>query len=256
VKKIQGTYEVISNKRIGSKFYHLCIDAKQIVRDVCPGQFVNIKINNGCRPFFRRPFSVYRAKKYLEIFYEVVGKGTKSLSSKKSGEMLNIIGPLGSKFLLPGKDIKQVVMVAGGIGVAPFMFLSDILKKKGRELILLYGGRTKEHVFDMKEFKENGCKVYVSTDDGSVGVKGRVSKLFSKINKDPRSTMIYTCGPRSMMEAVQDFAKKNELPGQLAYEEIMACGLGVCLGCSVKTTAGYKTVCQDGPVFDLNEIMF
>ena len=108
----------------------------------------------------------------------------------------------------------------------------------------------------MKEFKGNGCKVYVSTDDGSVGTKGRVSKLFSKINKNPKTTFIYTCGPKPMMASVQAFAKKNKLQGQAACEEVMACALGACLGCSIKTTEGYKTVCYDGPVFDLNEVIF
>ena len=148
-------------------------------------------------------------------------------------------------------------MIGGGIGIAPFLMLSDLLKKKGKyELIVLYGGRTKDHVYPMKEFKANGCKIYVATDDGSAGVKGRVSELFPKINADPKTTYLYTCGPHAMMHAVQDFAKKNYLQGQAACEQLMACALGACLGCSIKTTKGYKTVCYDGPVFDLKEVVF
>ncbi len=148
-------------------------------------------------------------------------------------------------------------MIAGGIGVAPFLILSDVLKKKKNlELVLLYGGRTKGHVFNMKEFKKNGCATHVATDDGSVGTRGWVDKLFAKIDPDPKTTFIYTCGPDPMMAAVQHFAKRHQLRGQAACEEVMACALGACLGCSIHTTKGFKTVCYDGPVFDLNEVIF
>jgi len=134
--------------------------------------------------------------------------------------------------------------------------LSDILKTKKYELILLFGGRNRGHVYPMKEFKDNGVKVHITTDDGSVGAKGRVSSLFDKINKDPKQTFIYTCGPNPMMKAVQAFAAEHQLLGQAACEEIMACALGACLGCSIETTNGFKTVCYDGPAFDLDEVKF
>ena len=147
-------------------------------------------------------------------------------------------------------------MIAGGIGIAPFLILSDHLAKKGYELILLYGGRTKDHVYPMKEFKRNGCRIFVATDDGSVGVKGRVSKLFSKIYSDPKTTMLYTCGPKAMMKVVQEFVEKYDFRCEASCEEVMACALGACLGCSIETTSGYKTVCYDGPVFDIAEVVF
>lgn len=255
--KIQNVFKVVSNDKLCPRFYRLSIDAKSIVKKINPGQFIHIRTSSGFEPFFRRPFSVYRAQKHVEIFYEPIGPGTELLSVKKKGEEIDVLGPLGNWFTLPDKDIKQVVMVAGGIGIAPFLALSDVLKKnKKLELILLYGGRTKNHVYPMKEFKQNGCKVYVSTDDGSVGAKGRVSVLFNKIKTDPKSTFIYTCGPNPMMAAVQEFARKNNLKGEAACEEVMACALGACLGCSIKTTEGFKTVCYDGPVFDLQKVIF
>jgi len=150
-----------------------------------------------------------------------------------------------------------VVMIACGIGVAPFLILTDVLKKrKDLQLTLLYGGRTAGHVYPMKEFKQNGVKVFVATDDGSRGVKGRVSELFNKMKLDPATTIIYTCGPNPMMKAVQHWAKENKLKGEAACEEVMACALGACLGCSIKTTKGYRTVCYDGPVFDLHDVIF
>ncbi len=255
--KIQYTSKVVSNEKLCPRFYRLCIDAKPIVKRIQPGQFIHIRVAEGLEPFFRRPFSVYRAQNYIEILYEPIGLGTKILATKKKGDDIDILGPLGNKFSMPPAGTKQVVMIAGGIGVAPFLILSDILKKRKQyELVLLYGGRTGGHVCDMREFKKNGCKVFVATDDGSVGVKGRVPKLFSKINSDPRTTFIYTCGPNPMTAAVQEFVKTHKLRGEAACEEVMACGLGACLGCSIRTRSGYKTVCYDGPVFDLHEVIF
>lgn len=254
--KIQNIFKVVANEKLCPRFYRLAFDAGSLSKKVLPGQFVHIRVHDGLEPFFRRPFSVYRAKKHIEIFYEVVGLGTKILSQKKKGDEIDVLGPVGNPFELPSSKIKQVVMIAGGIGVAPFLILSDFMKKLPCEKVLLYGGRTRGHVYKMQEFKDNGCKVYVATDDGSVGVHGRVSKLFSKINLDPSTTMIYTCGPHPMMEAVQQFAQEHELPGQAACEQVMACALGACLGCSIPTKSGFRTVCYDGPVFDLSAIKF
>jgi dihydroorotate dehydrogenase electron transfer subunit len=232
------------------------LDAPKLAQVVRPGQFIHIKVSDGFEPLFRRPFSVYRAKGgKVEVFYEPVGKGTQLLALKKKGERLDIMGPLGKPFTLPDKNVKQVVMVAGGIGVAPFMVLSDVLKQSKAEKVLLYGGRTRAHTFSMAEFKSNGVKVAIATDDGSVGEKGRVSVLFGKINIAP-TTLIYTCGPKPMMAAVREFAVKNGIKGEASMEEIMACGLGACLGCSIPTESGYRTVCHDGPVFALEELVF
>lgn len=254
--RLQNIYPVVSNDKLCPRFYRLCLDAPELAREVKPGQFVHIRVTEALTPFFRRPFSVYRAKDYVEVFYEVVGPGTQILSSKKAGDRLDVLGPLGTPFTLPSSDIKQVVMIGGGIGIAPFLMLSDVLKGKGYDLLVLYGGRTAGHVYPMQEFKDNGCRVFIATDDGSVGVKGRVSQLFQEIKPDPKTTMIYTCGPHAMMGAVQKFAKENNLKGQAACEEVMACALGACLGCSIETTKGFKTVCYDGPVFDLQEVVF
>ncbi|MDP2653620.1 MAG: dihydroorotate dehydrogenase electron transfer subunit [Candidatus Omnitrophota bacterium] len=254
--KLQNIFPVISNEKLCDRFYRLCIDAKPILKKIRPGQFVHVRVKGGLEPFFRRPFSVYRAKKCLELFYEPVGPGTKIMASYKPGDAVDVLGPLGTPFALPPKGVKNVVMVAGGIGIAPFLILSDVLKGRRYRMTLLYGGRTKGHVYPMREFRQNGCEIHVATDDGSAGVKGRVSKLFSKIIPDPKKTFLYTCGPAPMMAAVQDFAREHGLPGQAACEEVMACALGACLGCSIKTTAGYRTVCYDGPVFDLQDVLF
>lgn len=259
--KIQHVCQVVSNEKFCPKFYRLCFAAEPIRRKVRPGQFVHIRAGEGLEPFLRRPFSVSRlpagghgAKKHVEILYEAVGPGTRILASKKKGDVLDVLGPLGTPFRMPPQGIKQVVMIAGGIGAAPFFMLSDALKGKGYNLILLYGGRSRGHVFNMREFKRQGCKVYTATDDGSVGVRGRVSVLFDKIKTAPAATFLYACGPRPMIASVQVFARRHNIGGQVSCEETMACGLGACLGCSVLTASGYKTVCCDGPVFDIDEV--
>src|SRR3989338_7990120 len=256
MKKIQNIYPVVSNTKLCPRFYRLSLKAPALAKAIRPGQFIHIKVNDGLEPFFRRPFSVYRAQKYVEIFYEAIGPGTRILGGKKRGDELDILGPLGTEFRMPPAGTKQVVMIAGGIGVAPMLILSDVLKKKKYELVLLYGGRTRGHVYPMQEFKDGGGKVFVATDDGSVGIKGRVSALFGKVKKDPQTTFLYTCGPNAMMAAVQDFAGQHNLRGQAACEEIMACALGACLGCSIETKHGYRTVCYDGPAFDIHEVIF
>ncbi len=267
--KIQHVCKVVANDKICPKFYRLCFAAELIRKKVWPGQFVHIRVRDGLEPFFRRPFSVSRLpteqaglpagrasdKEHVEILYEVVGPGTRILASKKKGDTLDVLGPLGTPFRMPPQGIRQVVMIAGGIGAAPFFMLSDALKGKGYDLILLYGARTGEHVFNMREFKRNGCKVYVATDDGSVEVRGRVSVLFDKIKPDPATTFLYACGPRPMIASVQAFARQYNIGGQVSCEETMACGLGACLGCTIHTVSGYKTVCCDGPVFEMNEVI-
>jgi len=251
----QGTYRVVCNKKISAKFFQLSLNAPAMARKASPGQFIHLRLNDTLKPFFRRPLSICRAQRTIDVLYDVVGCGTKILSQKKKGDGIDCLGPLGTPFSLPPKDIKQVVFIAGGVGVAPFLFLTDVLKKKGYKLVLLYGARGKEQVFSMNDFKKNGCEVHISTDDGSMGQKGKVSVLFQKLYFD-MPTYLYACGPRPMMACVQAFAKEHHVEGQASLEEVMACGVGTCLGCSIKTTEGYRTVCHDGPVFDLKKVIF
>lgn len=257
MEQIQNKYKVLVNDKLSAQYWRMVFDAPELIAEVRPGQFVHIRTDDqGLQPFFRRPFSVYRAQKYVEIFYDVVGPGTRLLSLKKKGDLVDVLGPLGTPFKMPPERTKQVLLIAGGIGIAPMLILSDVLKKKKYELVLLFGGRDRGHVYPMQEFKDNGVKVHIATDDGSVGLKGRVSVLFDKIGPDHEHTFIYTCGPNPMMKAVQAFAAKQGIAGQAACEEIMACALGACLGCSIETKHGFKTVCYDGPVFDLDEVKF
>ena len=256
MKNLQDDYRVVEVVAVNGTYFRLVLDAPALAKAVRPGQFVHIRVSDGLEPLFRRPFSVFRAKDgKVEIFFEPVGKGSGMLAKKKKGDRLNVLGPLGRSFSLPGKGVRQIVFMAGGIGVAPFMLFSDKLIKHKAEKVLLYGGRSKAHTFSLAEFKKNGVKTFVATDDGTAGVQGRVSELFRHIAISP-STYIYACGPRPMIAAAASFAREKGLKGQASMEEVMACGLGACLGCSIPTTKGYQTVCHDGPVFGLEELIF
>jgi len=258
MRELQGQYQIKVNQDLSPRFKHLVLDAPELAPFVQPGQFINIRMNAGTEPLLRRPFSVYRALNgEVELFYEVLGRGTKILAQKKPGDVLDVLGPLGTAFHLPPEGIEHVIMIAGGIGVAPFQMLTDVLEKHEElDLTLLYGARTLEHTFNMDDLQRNRCHVMVATEDGSVGKKGRVSHLFSEIEWDSETTWIYACGPNAMMAAVQEFAREKNIRGEVSCESVMACGIGACLGCVIRTVDGYKTVCHDGPVFGLHRVVF
>ncbi|MFP4473817.1 MAG: dihydroorotate dehydrogenase electron transfer subunit [Candidatus Omnitrophota bacterium] len=256
MKQLQHRVTVTAQQSLSPCYRRLVLDAPSVAARLKPGQFVNIRVTDGLEPVFRRPFSVYRAQNdSIEIFYDVVGTGTAKMAVLTPGDPLDILGPLGRPFTPPGPAVKRIVMIAGGIGVAPFLALTDAWREKGLEMTLLYGGRGQDQMFDMSAFEDNGCCVLLSTEDGSAGVKGRVSELFEKIPAGS-DVLVLTCGPRPMMKAVQEFCAARGLDGECSCEEVMACGIGACLGCVIATTAGYKTVCHDGPVFGLHEVVF
>jgi dihydroorotate dehydrogenase electron transfer subunit len=246
---IQIKARIISNQCIKRNYWHCVIDALKIAKSALAGQFINIKVCENTDPLLRRPFSIHNIQSQkLEILYEVLGKGSEILSGKKVGESISIIGPLGNGFDCTSSG-KNPVIIAGGLGVAPLMFLAKALIKK--KPIILIGAKTKEQVLCVKEFKGLGLTVKVATDDGSLGYKGMVTDLL----KDLNCSMIYACGPHPMLKSVAGLARARGVESQLSLEEHMSCGIGACLGCVVKTGAGLKRVCKEGPVFkgrDLN----
>lgn len=248
--------KILSNKKIKNNYLHCIFNAPQIAKDARPGQFVNIRITDSLDPLLRRPLSIHLVRgSRIEILYEVVGKSTRVLSGKKPGEYLDIIGPLGRGFDLESKP-RVSILIGGGMGVAPLVFLAKKLKTKKLALI---GAKTKDHIHCEKEFKELGCGVKISTEDGSKGFKGRVTGLLKKIlliTYNLQLTTIYACGPKPMLKEIALISKEQNIPSQISLEEHMACGIGACLGCAVETMHGYKRVCKDGPVFDADKIIF
>jgi dihydroorotate dehydrogenase electron transfer subunit len=250
--------EILSNTKIAPDHYILSFKAPKAAERTKPGQFFNVKVDSSHNPLLRRPFGAHKIdKSKIEILYKVVGKATRILSSRKKGETLDALGPLGNPFSEPGlfnPGSESVVLVAGGHGVAPLYGLAWALKANAVSgLTIMIGARTKGHAIGEKEFQKLGLKVRLATEDGTKGHKGPVTDLLKETSGRPT---IYACGPKPMLKAVAKFAARHDIPCQVSLEEYVACGIGTCLGCAVKTRSGYKLVCKDGPVFDAKEIIW
>lgn len=223
-----------------------------------PGNFFMVAVDTGLDPLLKRPFSVHRwIDGNFQLLYRVVGKGTKILSEKKPGNSLDILGPLGKGFPVPKKD-RQVILVAGGMGIAPIFAMAENIKNKNP--LLFYGTKSKKDVFLLDSFRSIGIDPIISTDDGSLGRKGnivRVLKNYLTRHSLPVTRyVLYACGPEIMLEALSDLASEFNIKGYIAMEQNMACGIGTCLGCIVKTRKGHKRVCKEGPVFPIEEIVW
>ena len=257
-RKLQLKAEIIYNKEIKPGFWHCALNAPLISGESIPGQFVNIRLTSGLQPLLRRPFSIHRVNGHrIEVMYQVLGEGTRLFAKQRAGISLDIIGPLGNGFTIPSKSIKKrIILVAGGMGVAPLVFLAQRLGV--RKNTVLIGARTKEQLLCEKDFIDAGCSVKIATDDGSRGFKGYVSELLKKelsaVNCQPST--VYACGPKPMLKEVAGITKRCRVSAQLSLEEHMACGIGACLGCVVNTRGGFKRVCKEGPVFEADELIW
>jgi len=256
----QEKIKIIINNKISAKYFKLALGPAKIARQAQAGQFVEIKVSDSDDPFLRRPLGIHRVKgDTFEVLCEIVGRGSEILSHKKPGEYLDIIGPLGSGFNpAPGTQHQIPVLVAGGMGVAPLVFLAEEIRPQVKTLVLL-GARTRNQLLCEKEFKKMGCDVKIATDDGSLGFKGKVTDLLKKfvpgaIRHSPFA--IYACGPHPMLKAIAAISKEYKIPAQVSLEEHMACGIGACLGCVVNTRKGMKRVCKEGPVFGAEDIIW
>ncbi|NQT28231.1 MAG: dihydroorotate dehydrogenase electron transfer subunit [Candidatus Omnitrophica bacterium] len=247
------TVRVKKLNKIKADIFLLSFDSAYISKNSQPGQFLHVKI---IKTILRRPFSIHCLKgKTVFILFRIRGRGTQILSKYKPGDKLNIIGPLGRGFCLNNKEGKNIIL-AGGLGVAPLVFLADELRKS-KPLVIL-GAKDKNDSIGVDEFKKRGCKVYVATEDGSKGKKGTavdiLKSLSKKFNKSDKIN-IYTCGPEAMFVGIKKVIGNNKnINCQVSFEQFMGCGLGVCCGCTIETKHGYKKVCKDGPVFDIKDI--
>ena len=262
---IQENCRIIDHQQVSPRHFKLLLDSHYISSQALPGQFVNVKCSPNLDPLLRRPLGLHRIGKgqhSLELLYEVVGKGTTALTSFFVGEQLNLLGPLGQGFDLNIKK-RNHLLVGGGVGIVPLLFLAEHLKSESNTPINVFiGAKNRELVLGEKDFREIADQVLVATDDGSYGEKGLVSDLLNGFidnqltasQKD--TTIIYACGPQAMLRAIADLAFQEKIDCQISLDARLACGIGACKGCAVKTTTGYKMVCKDGPVFDAKEIIF
>lgn len=239
----QGLFKVLSNERIAKNIYKMRFEGEHAI--IKPGQFVNIKLDG---MFLRRPISVYNYKENeFEIIYKVVGKGTEYMSNAKYGDVYDILTGLGNGFDTE-KCKTNPVLIGGGVGVPPLYALADKLVKQGKNVCAVLGFNTYDEVFCESEFKNLGVKTYVTTADGSYGIKGFVTDALKNINYD----YFYACGPEAMLKALNSL----NTGGQLSFESRMGCGFGACMGCSCKTKYGNKRICKDGPVLDKEEVIW
>ena len=240
----QLLFEIKVNKPLTKDIMEMILagDTSDITR---PGQFVNIKLDG---LYLRRPISVCDAEEgKLTLIYKVVGKGTEQMRDMTEGT-LDILSSLGNGYdtSLSGE---KPLLIGGGVGVPPLYMLAKELRKEGKDVSIILGFNTKEEIFYEEEFKALGCKVYVTTVDGSYGIKGFVTEAM----KDIDYTHFFTCGPEPMLKAVWNASKTT---GQLSFEERMGCGFGACMGCSCKTLTGFKRICKDGPIMMKEEILW
>ena len=252
MKKILDT-TLVAVEWLNVKNVLLTLTASQQMPEMLPGQFVEVRIDNAPDVFLRRPISIHffdPQKNLLYLMVQVVGKGTKRMAALNVGDVLNLILPLGNTFSIP-ESPQRLLLVGGGVGVAPLLYLGAELKKKGHRVTFLLGARTANDLLRMEAFKGYG-DVYVTTEDASWGEKGFVTQhsLLQQQNFD----FIYTCGPTPMMQAVARYAKEKGIPCEASLENTMACGLGACLCCVTDTQHGHKCVCSDGPIFNINEL--
>ena len=212
------------------------------------GEFINIELSG---KFLRRPISIADYDEHtITIIYKVVGRGTEQMKQMKAGEVLDILTGLGNGFSTDN-DAKRPLLVGGGVGVPPMYNLCKRLQGEGKKPMVILGFNTAAEIFYAEEFRALGIDVYISTADGSEGIKGFVTDVIRE--KALEFDYLYTCGPLPMLKALYD---ATESPAEFSFEERMGCGFGACMGCSCKTKYGNKRICKDGPVLKREEIIW
>ena len=245
-------------ERISPKHVLIRLTDEKPLPEMVPGQFVEVRVDGSATTFLRRPISINfvdRQQNELWLMVAMVGDGTRRLGELKAGDKLNCVLPLGNGFMLQsdGIALHKALLVGGGVGVAPLLYLGAQMKVQGMEPTFLLGARTASDLLMMDEFKKYG-RVCVTTEDGSEGEKGFVTN--HSLLQQERFDMIYTCGPTPMMKAVARYAKEKDIECEASLENLMACGLGACLCCVEKTVDGNLCVCKDGPVFNIKKLLW
>ncbi|MBK7629938.1 MAG: dihydroorotate dehydrogenase electron transfer subunit [Ignavibacteriales bacterium] len=245
---------IVETKQVHENIFIQKIHSPEVAQSAKPGQFLNIRVSENTFPLLRRPFSVCDVEgENIYLMFNILGEGTKMLARKNNGETIDILGPLGNGFNLDGK-YETAIIIAGGLGAAPFPFVTRAIKNK-KNILTFVGGRTEQDVVTY------GLENYVlSSDDGSVGFKGNVVQSLEqdleRINIS--KSKVFACGPNAMLRALKDFCIKNDLDCEVSTECAMACGFGICQGCPIESTQQsdkYLLVCKDGPVFNVKDIV-
>jgi dihydroorotate dehydrogenase electron transfer subunit len=257
-----GDSSVVKYTDLKNDYYSITFRTISQVMNCRPGQFVHLGLKNS-NLLFRRAFSIASVnpdKQEVELIFKVFGRATHQMGQLCKGDEVSILGPLGKPFTLPRKS-ETTIIVAGGVGFPPLLFLAQRLVEKRfdpQSIQFFYGGRSKGDIILTSRIKKLGVNFRPVTEDGSVGEKGLITGPLEKFIQQGKgkSLRIYGCGPEGMLKAVDALARKLEVPGELSLEAPMPCGIGVCLGCVVKRAdGGHSRVCIDGPVFEIGEIV-
>ncbi len=247
--------QIKTNIMVKPTIYKMALSSPPIASLSLPGQFINVKcgVDGSYDPLFKRPLSIHSVNNNtgeISVLYAVVGRGTTLLSNMHSGQKLEINGPLGKGFDLSKADT-EYILLGGGLGVAPLLFAAEYLKNAGFPFSIIMGARSKDMICVENEFHSFCPHVNICTDDGSLGTKGFVTQRLEEVlSKNNSHKTVLACGPWEMLKAAVSLCGKFDAHIQVSLEERMACGLGVCLGCAVKTVNGMERVCHEGPVFD------
>jgi dihydroorotate dehydrogenase electron transfer subunit len=254
MKKFMLDLVVSSNTVLNNQYFLLKLTSKEILPEMLPGQFVEVRVDGSPETFLRRPISInfidYELNE-LWLLIQIVGSGTRKLSFLKHGDILNLLFPLGNSFTLPANKDSKIVLIGGGVGIAPMLFWGSYLFKHGYECNFILGGRSKDNLLQLCEFEQFG-NVYTTTEDGSFGEKGFVTQ--HSLLKSEYFDAIYTCGPTPMMKAVAEFAANSDIFCEVSLENTMACGIGACLCCVTDSVDGNVCVCTEGPVFNITKL--
>lgn len=257
MKKYCLDLTVASAQRVTDKHVLLKLTDDDALPEMLPGQFVELRIDNSPATFLRRPISINNVdmkRNELWLLVASVGEGTRHLFNLSKGDKLNCLLPLGNGFSpASSPTVKKVLLVGGGVGVAPLLWQGIKLKERGVDPVFLLGARSAKDLLELDLFKEVG-RVYITTEDDSAGEKGFVTN--HNILQNEHFDLIQTCGPKPMMKAVAMFAKQAGIDCEASLENMMACGLGACLCCVEKTTEGNLRVCEDGPVFNIKNLLW
>lgn len=247
---------VIAVEALSDKHVLIRLTDDVCLPDILPGQFVEVRVDHSSATLLRRPISVNyvdRANNELWLLVAIIGEGTKHIGKLKQGDTLNCMLPLGNGFTMPTSQSQKFLLVGGGVGVAPLLYLGRCIKDFGATPVFLLGARSANDLLELDRFSELG-KVCVTTEDGSVGERGFVTN--HSILQTESFDMISTCGPKPMMMSVARYAKRAGIECEVSLENKMACGLGACLCCVEKTTKGNLCVCKDGPVLNIKNLLW
>lgn len=254
MKKYCIDLKVKEVKHINEKYVLIRLTDDKPLPEMVPGQFVEVRVDGSTTTYLRRPISINNVdyeKNELHLLVACVGDGTRKLATLHEGDILNLVLPLGNGFTLPASPERKHLLVGGGVGVAPLLYLGRKIREMGGEPTFLLGARSAKDLLMIDDFKAVG-RVFVTTEDGSEGEKGFVTQ--HSVLQSETFDMISTCGPKPMMKAVAAFAGKVNVDCEVSLENKMACGVGACLCCVEDTIDGHVCVCKEGPVIDVKKL--